>query len=235
MSKRTQIKKTKRRIGRNIIRAWFDTVINPLISALKMEQELLERKNWTWQFRPGHLEAIRDIKELIDLRAVDNLEQFESYYPKIKKNIDVHDEKKAKLLDQCWNLHSVIANSPALQGKYEEATSPAALSKLGKTLDELFGAYPQQDHLHLLAQYIVNNTEFLPDYYITASLWNQYRDDFLEVLNDPAIVNYNRETIATGESLLIVVRNLITSLREERESLSLENDVPYVTPKELIA
>src|SRR5438046_254230 len=51
------------KFGPQIVRSWFDTVVNPIIHSLKSEQELLERKNYTWQFRPGQLEAIRPIRE----------------------------------------------------------------------------------------------------------------------------------------------------------------------------
>ncbi len=58
----TKVPSAKGRVGPNIVRAWFDTVVNPLIRAMTVEQERLERKDWTWRFIPGGLEAIRSVR-----------------------------------------------------------------------------------------------------------------------------------------------------------------------------
>jgi hypothetical protein len=68
----------KAKVGPQIVRAWFDTVINPLLSWLGREQELLAAKNWTWRFKPAGLEAIRHLSAYVDARP--NWEQFEQLY-----------------------------------------------------------------------------------------------------------------------------------------------------------
>ena len=49
-----------------IVRALFDSVINPLVHALPQEYELLEKRNWTWRFRADSLELIRMIPQYIN-------------------------------------------------------------------------------------------------------------------------------------------------------------------------
>jgi hypothetical protein len=75
--------------GRNIVRTWFDTVINPILAGLDTEQRLLGKHNWTWQFRPGGLESIRHVVAWVRLGsradARPNLEQFVSFHSEIKK------------------------------------------------------------------------------------------------------------------------------------------------------
>ena len=216
-------------VGKNIVRAWFDTVINPLLQSLRIEEEHLERKNWSWQFRPGGLESIRNVRAHLDLEVWDNLEHFLGFYPKIGKAVQTHDEGVSLLTKKCRALQLAIENSSALRTIYRKATSPESLSKLGRTLEQLFGSYPLDDHLKLLTQYIVNNSGDLPDYYYTAPLWNNHRDEFLAVLNTPLARRHSEETAKAGESLQRYVKLLHRLLTETRLHLSLEHDVPYVT------
>ena len=221
-------------VGRHIVRAWFDTVINPLLQALKIEDAHLQVKDWTWQFRPGGLELLRIVRAHLDLEVWDNLEHFLSFYPKIESAVRTHDQRVSLLTKKCAALQFVIENSSALRKIYESTTSAESLLKMGRTLKDLFGAYPPSDHLALLSQYIVNNRGDLPDYYYTNPLWNNHRDEFLAILNKPPIRKHNEETAKAGEALHRSVKLLDRLMRETRLQLSLENDVPYVTGSRIL-
>ena len=56
MSKKARSRKKAPAIGPRIVRAWFDTVVNPLLNGLEKEQQLLAQHNWTWEFSPPSLE-----------------------------------------------------------------------------------------------------------------------------------------------------------------------------------
>src|SRR5713101_8242128 len=60
--------------GPNIVRAWFDTVIQPALRGLETEQSFLERKNWTFRFHPLSLEFIGPLREHLPggLRRISN-------------------------------------------------------------------------------------------------------------------------------------------------------------------
>lgn len=221
-------------VGKNIVRAWFDTVINPLLQSLRIEEAHLEVKNWSWQFRPGGLESIRNVRAHLDLEVRDNLEHFLGFYAKIGKAVRTHDDGVSLLTKKCAALQLAIENISALRTIYGKASSPESLSKLGRTLEQLFGAYPPDDHLKLLAQYIVNNSPDLPDYYYTAPLWNNHRDEFLSILNTPLARRHSEETANAGESLQRNVTLLHRLLTETRLQLSLEHDVPYVTSSRVL-
>ncbi|MGA9997976.1 MAG: hypothetical protein WBP93_21355 [Pyrinomonadaceae bacterium] len=242
MSNRISSKKKPVKVGRNIVRAWFDTVINPLLNELKKEEQLLEDNNWTWRFLSNRLESIRPIQEMISYQAVDNLEQFTEFYPSIKVLIAKHDEQVSKLLSECEDLHRVLADSSPLLELYKELTSPESLAKLDKTgtgreitIQELFGSSPERTHLEFLAEYIANKTNPLPIYYNTSPLWNKHRDEFIALLNKPVIRDYYVRTVKAGETLLETVRELINSLKKIRSDLSLEHDLPYVSATTLYA
>ena len=128
-------------IGPRIVRAWFDTVINPLLRALETEQKLLADKDWTWRFRPGGLETIRPANRYIDSEARENLEHFSELKPKIGRALGVHDERVSFLVEQCKKLHQAIKLDDVFRELYFETTSEESLSKLGTSLTTLFGAY----------------------------------------------------------------------------------------------
>ncbi len=133
------------------------------------------------------------------------------------------------LTDKCEQLQRSLEQSPELLRIYQRATSQEALSDMGASLREIFGAYPPEDHVALLAQYIVNNTGNLPEYHTTARLWNKYRDEFLAILSHRSVRLHANVTVKAGESLLRSVRFFVRVLKETRLKLSLEHDVPYVT------
>ncbi len=233
MSSKTRITKKSDKVGRRIVRAWFDTIINPLLSSFKTEQTFLHKKNWTWQFQPSHLESIRPVLDMISNLYEDNLEQFIEFFPSIGADMNRHDDSAAKLLIECEALHKVLAESPALQELYEKFTAPESLAKLevrdvDKNVAYLFGSYPQAEHLKFLAQCIVNNTGWLPSYYTTAPFWNKYDAEFLKLLEYPGIREHNKRVLKAGEALSKAAEQLITSLKATRAKLSLQYDEPLV-------
>ena len=228
MAKSIGDRRREPKVGPRIVRAWFDTVINPLLSALKLGKEYLEKRNWSWQFSPERLESIRPIEHMLN---TDNLEQFLDFYPDIKKLIDEYEVRRNKLFTSCKELHQKIKENGRLQEIYQRAITPESLLELeARGLSDIFGAYPPEKHFDVLAQYIVNNTDYLPFYYTTSKLWAKYKDDLLALLDSPGTRAYNRKVVKAGESLLEAVEELISSLRTHRVKLSLEHDVPYVSP-----
>lgn len=240
MSNKTR---TKKKAGRDIVRAWFDTVINPSLAGLRIEREYLEKRNWTWRFQSGRLESIRPIQSLTGFMSVDNLELFSEFYPEIKSTMDEHDDKVNDLLIACENLHRILADSPLLLDLYRKLTSPECLAELEPsypfrnpvTIQDLFGSMPARNHLEFLAEYILNNTGELPGYYTPSRLWNKYRAEFMEILNKPVIRDYNQKVIEAGESLLKTNHDLIDLLKKTRFELALEHDVPYVSANHVFA
>ncbi len=216
-------------IRERIVRAWFDTVINPLLQGLKAEKARLQQRNWTWQYRLGRLESIRRIEEMVPRLATDNLEQFLSHNAPLKWGFREHDEQRMQLEVACQKLQSKIESLPELQVTYQRATSNHSLEDLDVHLDQLFSNLPLNEHLTLLTEYIVNETPKLPSYFTLSPLWNKYRGEFMAILNLPKIKPQAYQTKMAGEALLRTVDRLIKLLKVRREQLSTTYDLPYVT------
>src|ERR1700689_850700 len=116
---------SERKIGRNIVRSWFDTVINPLLQGLGSERRLLEKQNWTWRFEQLGLLSIALVESSIAYEALDNLDQFLTLGPapiqECKPMIGMHDELVGYLAGACRALHNALRDSAELAVIYGKA------------------------------------------------------------------------------------------------------------------
>src|SRR5205823_14370234 len=115
MASKVRAGKKSAKFGPNIVRAWFDTVINPLLRALEIEKKYLEKKDWTWRSHLERLEAVRPVETIIGYEAMSNLKLIFEFYPDVEKMTQEHDEKSEKLLAACKELYQVIRESPELK------------------------------------------------------------------------------------------------------------------------
>lgn len=221
-------RKAKAEVGPHIVRAWFDTVVNPIIHRLQDEHSLLMSRNWTWTWERESFEELRPISSQLDPVVRDNLEHLMDVYPRIRACVKDHDDKLALLLEGCRPLYRAICSSLELPELYKMTVSEQALAEIGKTQIEVFGAYPESDHLNLLAQYILNGEADLPPYYSTALFWNKHKDRFLAIRETPTVKAHYEATIRQGDSLRASVEKLFKNLTDLRRELSLKHDVPYV-------
>lgn len=213
-------------VGPHIVRAWFDTVVNPMLAALDNEHRLLVEKNWTWRFKPPALEAIRPLREYADDDAGPNFDQFNRLYSTVRTARRRHDLTVDALTKKCQRLHQALVESEEFRRLFRTVTSPPALRVLGKSRSDLFGAYPESEHAELVAQYVVNNAAEQPHYYTTAPLWSRTRADFLVLLERPRLPECWKATTATGRELDKTSQRLALWLERTRMTLSLEHDVP---------
>jgi hypothetical protein len=220
--------------GEKIVAAWFETVINPVLRGLSLEQEQLSKKNWTWQFMPGRLESIRHVSQMIPAGYAPNLEQFKKYHPVISENIVFHDGEVPQLSVACKNLERAILESGALSEVFERATTDEALRELGRSLEDMFVGADKYERLGWIAQEIMNGAGEIPNYFFHAPLWNKYRNEFIRVLDHPQVSYAKALTDRAGEKLLQTVNRLIELLTDTRDQLSLEYDVPPVPATSLV-
>jgi len=220
------------RVGPRIVRAWFDTVINPLIGALDTELQLLDKGNWTWRFRPPSLELIRPARRYLEPAAAATLEQVCHLNPPTRAIVSSHDVAVRQAFEIVAKLHEALTNSPEFVSLCDSLWAPQALAAIGaQSIGDVFGAYQPEDEYQLVAQYVVNHVGDLPAYYTTSKFWNRHRDKFLEMLNRPPIDAVNKSQIEASGKLQTETRQLLSHLDELRLNLSLQHDVPYVTSR----
>ncbi|MCP5119999.1 MAG: hypothetical protein GY953_55075 [bacterium] len=169
--------------------------------------------------------SLSPIREYVLAEAQANLDQFLGFHPACQEPIEEHDRRLEILSGKCRRVREALRASPGLQQTYEASLSGLALPS-EDDVRGLFGAYPHEEHLDVLAELIVNNTDRLPSYYTTAPLWNQYATDFLELREADEIRPVWQALEVAGANLAQIVSELIDALNSARGSLSLQYDVP---------
>jgi DNA-binding transcriptional ArsR family regulator len=218
-------------VGPRIVRAWFDTLLNPLIAALESEAQLLAQRNFTWRFRPAGFERVRTVSQHLDSLGGANLIQFRAVYRDFNALFRDHDEQVERLRISVSGLHAAVARSVSLAELMKDALSQESLREIGvHSVADLFGAYPVEDRAMILAQYIVNQTGLLQSHYATGKLWNRRRDEFLHILDVPPFSREYASTVQIADKLSIFDGELLDRLNDLRLSLSLSSDQPFVAP-----
>lgn len=218
----------KRPYGPNIVRAWFDTVFHYVLSGLEMEKRFLVRRNWTFRHYSRTLEYVAAVGKHVPAGALENFEQFISFFPEEDTLVRRHDESVQRLQDRCLAYADAIAQNAHFLTTFRrvEAESPQVLNRQFK---EHFGAYSsEEDFKRILAEYLVNNFDSLADIYSTAALWNRYRGDLLSAVATTELMPLREATDQAGRNVVEATDELIASLKKIRNELSLEFDVPFV-------
>lgn len=221
----------ERKVGPNLVRAWFDTVINPLLRGLDSERRVLRRENWTWRWESRELLSLHPLDSFLAFEAWDNRDQLFACFPPARRkclaDMQEHDRRVAALTSACRDFHKALVTSRELADVYHRAKSNGDIPlQPGLDFDHLFGAYPAEKHLDVLAEEIVNGTRSVPAYYATAPLWNRYGDDFLRIRESPGLRKKWEVVRRTGAQLAESVDGLSKALRDVRQELSMEYDVP---------
>jgi hypothetical protein len=160
----------------------------------------------------------------------DNLDLFVELYPAQKTWFSEHDEGVASLITACQKCHAAVKSSKRLQELLVRVTTPESLVELGVAeVSGIFGAYPKENQLDVLAEQIVNNTGDLPVYYPISRLWNKYRIELLNVLAEPDVRKFYTTVVEAGDHLKQNTFALLVSLKQHRLEMSLEYGEPFAS------
>jgi hypothetical protein len=218
------------RLGPRIVRAWFDTALNPIIDFLEVEGGLLDRRNWTFSFAGRVLEFIQPVQRRF-FNA--NLEQILAMNLAIADKVEAHDSGVETLLDAVVSVHDSLVASKHFVELCDSLLTADRLRELGVgDPTELFGAYNSSDRYGLIAQYVVNGTGDLPPHYSTAKLWNRRRGELLQCLTLPRVKERVGSMNEAGRHLASIGSALEAMLKGLRQELSLTYDVAIIPSRE---
>lgn len=213
-------------VSPNIVRAWFDTVLNPLLYGLRTEAGVLRRGDLTWRFESRTTISLVPVRSLLMDAVLDNLDQFLSLHPECVGPMQEHDAALQLLVESCIEMESTLIHSEELQTLFRRVTTPEALDGLDVAV--IFGATLSANWLKVLAEYIVNNVERLPHYYTTADFWNEHSGEFLKLRDNPEIRSAWEATVSAAARFSHEVDRLMDLLKKVRNDLSLSAGVPIV-------
>jgi hypothetical protein len=212
-------------VSPQIVRAWFDTVLNPLIRALTTEATVLAHRNLTWKTEVQHLASLVPVREHLVEEAQPNFEQMLSLHPEYNASIAEHDRRLAPLAEACRRLQEALIESKALREALDRIVKERPSDK---TVTEFLAGFEPGDHVRVIAECVINDIQKLPGYYTTAAIWNRHRGEFMAALEAPEVFpSWQATTKATG-AFETAVRELIDKLKAFRNELSLSTGVPIV-------
>jgi hypothetical protein len=127
-----------------VVRAWFDTVINPLIDALKNERRTMSKQRWFWDQFKQTLDGLHLLSSLSE-----NLEQFVLSHSDVGDLLRQHDVAVLHLIGSVKAFYEAVKGSAELKSAYEEATKPDMIRKMveANPHNSLFTSYSNDQQI----------------------------------------------------------------------------------------
>jgi hypothetical protein len=208
-----------------IVRAWFDTVLNPIIRALTTEADVLARGNLTWKTEVQRFASLVPVREHLIEEVHPNLDQILSLHPEFNAPIAEHDKRLPPLTEACLRLQVALTAS----GVLGQALDRVILERPpDKSVDQFLGGFDPEDHLKVITDCVINSVGKLPGYYETAPIWNKHRDQFVAVLRTVEVSPLWQATTTARGAFETAVGELMDKLKAFRNELSLSTGVPIV-------
>ncbi len=141
----------------NIVRAWFDTVIQPILLGVDREKRFLAAGNYTYRFQPERMDYFDTIESHVGAQYFPNLKQFWSFSLESAQSSVTHDRCLNDLFHACHNYHAGIRTSSKFREVCREIAARVP-GEIGGQVSDYFGAYRSEDEfIAVLAENIVNN------------------------------------------------------------------------------
>jgi hypothetical protein len=224
--------------SKDIIRAWFDDALNPLISELVGEEDCLMKEYWTWNHLNNAFGGLMAKSEPINPSP--NQEDFLSRHPGIKDSLLQHDKALEMLNEQGVLFFKQVLGGSCLRDAFRRTTSEDSLKALkaehpynlkGDTAEEIFAEIfgsnrSEDERLAWFAEYSINRTRMLQNDSIMP-FWRRHQEEFFQVPMQPLLSEPRARVVDHRENLSRINQEFIASLKKIRKKLSEQHGVPF--------
>lgn len=220
--------------GKDVVEAWRDDAINPLLNALEGERKVITAEQWTWN-RYSH--DFRGLSRLsVDSNISANKEDFMSRHPRVTDLLKEHDTALTKLNEKGKRLYESLARSPIIKESFGSATSDESMTALmrdnpnrfkassgNELVAELFGtSWDEQERLNSFTEWAINSkAETNIDPLIV--FWRAYGHRFRQCV---VASDHFMSVARAREAFLEVVNSAAVLLKEIRKELSERHNIP---------
>jgi hypothetical protein len=209
------------------VEAWVYTILNPLIESLRRELLLMDKGNLSWRFYSKRCEYIRPMAEYIESSQRPNYEDFigdklnvgfSGKFEKHDRALDVMEESAKGFFDRLMGSNLFLKDVKDSLEKYESTISANS-------------RYPdlnpmKEDLPKLVAEFLINRTELLPDHYMTHKFWEDYWRSFAKSMDAYKQRESFRALTKASGALKEVSEKLLLDLENHRQSLCRTYDIP---------
>lgn len=137
-------------------RAWLQTVVNPLLRTLPIEEDYLKREVWTWRFHLQQCELLQSCRDHVGGLYVENLEDLAARRPELAERMDAHDAKLDDLVRVLAEAERALVGNSEFVKAVEEARASHAAQQ---PADAPWGAFKPDKLVPLAAQFVLNNVD----------------------------------------------------------------------------
>lgn len=225
--------------GKDVVEAWRDDAINPLIGTLEQSEKCLRNERWTWNHYYesfGQLDAIGKQEQLSA-----NAEDFIGRHSEVGDLLNRYDAALIDLNNAGKLLFEDLAKGSSIRQVFAWTTSEESLGRLkadnpirikgtipAEIYAELFGMdRNEQDRFDFFAEWAINGaTPANTDPMLV--FWGAFGERFR---NAAIYSDYHRNVERARESLLEIGQGLLTKLKEMRKELSERHNVAVEGPR----
>jgi hypothetical protein len=231
--------------GKDIVRAWFDDAINPLLEKLSSEIRVLSQEKWSWN---QHTQTFNGLNKLCNSTAFSpNEEDFINRQPQVEDGLRRHDEAVAQLNSKGGKFFRQVADSADFHDAVSKACSDSSLLALeaensnrfrGSTasgiLNDLFGRRNEDERVSLLAEWSINDsaTNYNDSLYI---FWQHHREDLYQAIMCPPLGGYRERIQSLRRRLRELNQKIASNLKLIRRELSEQHKVPVKSTSVVLA
>jgi hypothetical protein len=137
-------------------RAWLQTVANPLLGTLPIEENYLRQGLWTWRFHLQQCELLQSCRDLVGGLYVENLEDLAVRRPELAERMNAHDARLDELVQALAEAQRDLEADPAFVQAVEQARAAHAIAQ---PADAPWGAFKPDKLLPLAAQFVLNSVD----------------------------------------------------------------------------
>jgi hypothetical protein len=217
----------KKEFGKNLLRAWFDTIIIPCSVGLTDEIEKIRSKKYQWDYLRKKFDNVNSVLWYIDRKYFPNLNQFLTTIKRFETLIVEQNESYSRLIDDCIRYEKSILESQLFNAKFDEHFINPKNESI-EIIKIYMGGYDVLNLKGMACQYIINQTEMLSSQYTLSPYWNKFSKEFLLLSNTPAINGHYSFFAATLQNHLSIDEKLKIELNEFANEMSIKFDVPLV-------
>ncbi len=203
------------------VKSWIYAVMNPLLDAIRVERGFLKEKNWTWQYNSKSLISILPLERYVESAHVPIFQDFFKEHREMERKRQKHETLRVELLEHCRVASDALTDSRDFQDK----VSSALAQFMGEFPEPQYhprGAVPEADFHRLIAQYVVNDVQQLPDYYSSSRFWARLGSEFAAFRRGDIFDRVDE----SGKKLDAEDARLITALETLRSRYIKEYDIP---------
>jgi Putative DNA-binding domain len=220
--------------GKDVVEAWRDDAINPLLSALESERSAITAEQWTWNRYSHEFKGLSRLCVNNNISA--NKEDFMSRHPRVTELLQEHDTALTALNAHGERLYDSLARSPIIKEAFGYVTSEESLKALitenpnrfkastgSELFAELFGTnWDEQERLNSITEWAINSrAETNMDPLLV--FWRAHGHRFCQCV---VASDYFASVERARETLLAVINSAVGLLKQIRKELSERHNIP---------